>query len=75
MAKKIFPRMTKDRLAEPSKICALDFKYEFRRSTGCSVSATIGIDWPILGIFREDGATGLAKKGPSAMGNENPSIA
>src|SRR5205814_7891790 len=32
------------RLADPSAICALEFKEEFRRSAICSVSATIGID-------------------------------
>jgi hypothetical protein len=41
---KFFLRTTKNRLAEPSEICALDFKHEFRRSAICSVSATIGID-------------------------------
>jgi len=37
-------RTTKSRLADPSEICALDFKHQFRRSTICSVSATIGIN-------------------------------
>jgi len=44
----------KNRLTDPSEIRALDFKHEFRRSAICSVSDTIGIDRPILGIFRED---------------------
>jgi hypothetical protein len=36
--------ITKNRLADPSEICALEFKEEFRRSALCSVSATIGIN-------------------------------
>jgi predicted DNA-binding transcriptional regulator AlpA len=45
---KFFRRSTKSRLAEPSEICALDFKHEFRRSAICSVSRTIGIDRSIF---------------------------
>jgi len=55
-----------NRLADPSEICALDFKHEFRRSTICSVSDTIGIDRPILGIFRNDWGHQLSEKRPSA---------
>jgi hypothetical protein len=34
----------KHRLSDPSEICALEFKGEFRRFGICTVSATIGID-------------------------------
>jgi hypothetical protein len=56
---KFFLRTTKNRLANPSENCALDFKREFRRSATWSVSATIGIVWSILEIFRESGVTSL----------------
>jgi len=56
----------KNRLADPSEICALDSKHEFRRPAICSVADTIGIDRPILGIFREDGVISSAQKRPSA---------
>jgi hypothetical protein len=36
--------VTKNRFADPSKICALDFIEEFRRFGLCLVSATIGIN-------------------------------
>jgi hypothetical protein len=39
-----FATRQKNRLADPSKIRALDFKREFRRFGICAVSATIGID-------------------------------
>jgi hypothetical protein len=42
--RKFFLTITKNRLADPSEICALEFKEEFRRSAICSVSATIGIN-------------------------------
>jgi hypothetical protein len=38
----------KNRLLDPSEICALDFKREFRRSAISSVSPTIGTNWSIL---------------------------
>ncbi|ESW87697.1 hypothetical protein X772_11580 [Mesorhizobium sp. LSJC280B00] len=41
----------KNRLPDPSEICALEFKGEFRRFKICSVSATIGIDWSIFDIL------------------------
>jgi hypothetical protein len=44
---KFFLRTTENRLADPSEICALDFKGEFRRFRIALVSATIGIDWSI----------------------------
>jgi hypothetical protein len=34
----------KNRLPDPSEICALEFKGEFRRFEICAVSATIGIN-------------------------------
>src|ERR1700737_1993878 len=37
----------KNRLADPSEICALEFKGELGRFGSCLVSATIGIDWSI----------------------------
>jgi hypothetical protein len=46
--RKLFLRTMKNRLPDPSKICALDFKKEFRRSAICSVSQTIDIDWSIF---------------------------
>jgi hypothetical protein len=46
--RKFFPRVSKDRLPDPSKICALDSKQEFQRSAICSVSVTIGIDRSIF---------------------------
>jgi len=57
-----FQHAAKNRLPNPSKTRPLDFKSEFRRSAICSVSATIGIDWSILGIFRENGVARLAQK-------------
>jgi hypothetical protein len=42
--RKFFLRRAKHRLPDPSKICALDFKGEFRRSAFRSVSGTIDID-------------------------------
>jgi hypothetical protein len=42
--RKFFPRAMKSRLPDPSEICALDFKREFRRLGICSISATIGIN-------------------------------
>jgi len=38
----------KNRLPDPSEICALEFKGEFRRFGIGAVSATIGIDQLIL---------------------------
>jgi hypothetical protein len=45
--RKFFLRTRENRLHDPSKICALEFKGEFRRFGIWSVSATIDIDWPI----------------------------
>jgi hypothetical protein len=42
----------KNRLRDPSKICALEFKEEFRRFGICSVSATIDDDRPISAVRR-----------------------
>lgn len=61
--RKFFPYPMKNRLADPSEICALDFKHEFGRSAICSVSATIGIDRSILAdSARTTGWTGSRKK-------------
>jgi hypothetical protein len=46
--RKFFQRARKNRLPNPSEICALDLKREFRRLRVCSVSATIGINWSIF---------------------------
>jgi len=42
--RKFLLSITKNRLADPSEICALEFKEEFRRSAICAVSPTIGIN-------------------------------
>lgn len=47
---KFFLRTTKNRLTDPSEICALEFKHEFRRFTICSVSTTIGVNRSIFAI-------------------------
>ena len=60
--RKFFLCATKNRLTDPSEIRAFDFKHEFRRSAIYSVSDIIGIDRPILGIFREDGGRQLSAK-------------
>ena len=62
------PFPAKNRLPNPSKIRPLDFKSEFRRSAICAVSATIGIDWSTLGIFRESGVTRMAQKKTVSVG-------
>ena len=45
---KFFLCEMKNRLPDPSEICALDFKHEFGRSAVCLVSATIDNDWSIF---------------------------
>jgi hypothetical protein len=61
--RKFFLYAMKNRLADPSEICALDFNHEFGRSAVCSVSATIGIDRSILAdSARTTGWTGSRKK-------------
>jgi len=45
---KFFLSTTKNRRADPSEICALEFKGKFRRFGICSVSGTIGIDRSIF---------------------------
>ena len=42
----------KNRLPDPSEICALEFKGEFRRFEICPISGTIDIDRSILGVSR-----------------------
>jgi hypothetical protein len=66
----LFSRTTKNRLADPSEICALEFKGEFRRFGICSVSATIGTDRSNFKFCGESGIIGLAEKRPSAMIDE-----
>jgi len=63
--RKFFLCLMKNRLADPSEIHAFDFKGEFRRSAICSLPVTIGIDRPILDIFREDGVISIAQERPS----------
>ena len=65
LAAQIFRRRTKNRLADPSEICALDFKQQLRRSTICSVSATIGINRSIFSDSRRPSHTGGSQKRPS----------
>jgi hypothetical protein len=58
--RKFFLCTRKHRARNPSEICALDFKGEFRRSAISSVPATIGIDWSIFSNLlskRQPGAT------------------
>jgi hypothetical protein len=59
----------KNRLSDPSEICALEYKGEFRRLGICSVSATIGIDRSIFKVCGESGVIGSAEKRPSATTN------
>jgi hypothetical protein len=66
LRRKFFLRMKKNRLTDPSKIRALEFKREFRRFRICSVSGAIGIDRSILAdSAKMTGWTGSRKK-PSA---------
>jgi hypothetical protein len=60
--RKFFQHARKNRLPDPSEICALDFKRHFRRSVICSVSATIGIDRSIFEVSNENSLAGPAKK-------------
>jgi hypothetical protein len=61
--RKIFLRATKNRLADPSKISALEFKGEFRRFGIWSISATISPDWAIfLEMLRAGGISSFPKK-------------
>jgi hypothetical protein len=46
--RKFFPDRPKNRIPDPSEICALELKGEFRRSAMGSVSETIDIDRPIF---------------------------
>ncbi|MGH6710269.1 MAG: hypothetical protein ACREEK_14985 [Bradyrhizobium sp.] len=72
---KFFPLATKNRLLDPSEICALDFKEKFRRFRICSVSATIGNDWSILlELFREAGVNSLPKKDRQRWRIADPSV-
>jgi hypothetical protein len=50
----------KNRLPDPSEICALDFKREFRGFGIYSVSATIDIDRSVLGIPTDEAAIALS---------------
>ena len=63
--RKFFLHIAKNRPTDPSEIRALEFKAEFRRSAICSLPVTIGIDRPILDIFREDGVISMAQERPS----------
>jgi hypothetical protein len=63
--RKFFLGKDKDRLPDPSEICALDFKGKFRRFKICSVqrlSASIG---RFLKSVGESGVIGFAEKRPS----------
>jgi hypothetical protein len=65
--RKFFPPATKNRLRDPSEICAIDFKHEFRRFAICSVSATIGIDWPICDLRSDRAPSAPRQKTPSPV--------
>jgi len=56
----------KNRLPDPSEICAVEFEGQFRRFGICSVSGTMGNDRSIFDI-------GHAKP-PSARGWKVPSV-
>jgi len=66
--RKYFVHTTKNRLLDPSEICALEFKKEFRRFRIWSVSATIGIDWSILCVLGRDSFVGSAAKRTVSLG-------
>jgi hypothetical protein len=57
---KSFPPTTKNRLADPSEICALDFARQFPRFRICQVSATIGINRSIFVRRHNDAASAHA---------------
>jgi len=61
-----------NRLGDPLEIRALESKGEFRRSTICSVSVTIGIDRATFNAYGEQRIVGLtAEKTVSpAVGHE-----
>jgi hypothetical protein len=62
--RKFFQCTLKHRAPDPSGICALDFKENFRRFAIWSISATIGIDWSIfLNIEQAAGARHPEKYG------------
>jgi hypothetical protein len=62
--RKFFQCTLKHRAPDPSEICALDFKENFRRFAIWSISATIGIDWSIfLNIEQAAGARHPEKYG------------
>jgi hypothetical protein len=65
-------RTAKDRLSDPSKIRARDFRGEFRRSAICWVSATIGINRSIFwnSLIRLEPR--IAGKTPSALAGGTP---
>jgi hypothetical protein len=58
--RKSFPPTTKNRLADPSEICALDFARQFPRFRICQVSATIGINRSIFVRRHNDAASAHA---------------
>jgi hypothetical protein len=60
--RKFFLHIAKNRPTDPSKICALEFKSEFRRSAIFSVPATIDINRSIFHDERDNVAIGLVAK-------------
>jgi hypothetical protein len=60
--RKCFLHTTKNRLPDPSGICALEFKRKFRRFRIWSVPATIGIGWWIFRVLGRDSFVGSAAK-------------
>lgn len=67
-----FQHTTKNRLADPSQISALEFKGEFRRFKIRSVSPTIGINRSILSKSAARAAVLLAPKKTVSRSNESP---
>jgi hypothetical protein len=64
--RKFFSRTMKNRLPDPSKICALEFKREFRRFKVCSGSATIDNDRSIFHLINPAAHFAPAREIPSA---------
>jgi hypothetical protein len=60
--RKFFLRTLEHRAPDPSEICALEFKGEFRRFGACLVSATIRIDWSIFEISGDNSVNGQPEK-------------
>jgi hypothetical protein len=69
---KSLPPTTKNRLADPSEICALDFARQFPRFRICQVSATIGINRSIFVRRHNDAASAHAAGNTVSASGANP---